>query len=60
MVSVITSVGHTDTKFYYQCGVLIDSTNGATLWSKVQAQTKLTLILTLTLTQTLTLNLTKP
>ena len=38
-VSVITSVGHTDTKIYYQCGVLIDSTDGATLLSKVLAQT---------------------
>jgi len=36
---VITSVGHTDTKLYYQCGVLIDSTDGATLLSKVLAQT---------------------
>jgi len=34
---VITSVGHTDTKIYYQCGVLIDSTDGATLLSKVLA-----------------------
>jgi len=38
-VSVITSVGHTDMKFYYQCGVLIDLTDGATLLSKVLAQT---------------------
>jgi len=45
VVSAISSVGHTDTKFYYQCG--------ATLLSKELAQTnqtKLTLMLTLTLT----------
>ena len=33
------SVGHTDTKFCYQYGVLIDSTDGATLLSAVLAQT---------------------
>jgi len=37
--SAIISVGHTDTKFYYQCSVLIDSTDGATLLSEVLAQT---------------------
>ena len=27
VVRVITSVGYTDSKFCYQCGVLIDSTD---------------------------------